>query len=157
MIAKHGAAEAERPSRARPGRSHGHPAEGTASQAPTGHPALPGVPPTRAVHRVQSPQGGVPVVYVDPTYTTRTCAECGHIDRANKVSQARFACRSCGFVDHADRNGSRDIRARARELWRRGVPSTAPAPPPVRARRAGAGRRRGVTPSDVRCASPSLQ
>ncbi|NBM21087.1 zinc ribbon domain-containing protein [Streptomyces sp. GC420] len=30
--------------------------------------------------------------------------------------RARFACRSCGFVDHADRNGSRNIRARAWEL-----------------------------------------
>ncbi|MCC5476640.1 transposase [Streptomyces sp. JA03] len=74
-------------------------------------------------------KAGVPVVYVDPAYTSRTCAECGHIDRANRVSQAWFACRSCGFVDHADRNGSRNIRARAWELWRRGVQSTAPAPP----------------------------
>ncbi|WP_308314318.1 zinc ribbon domain-containing protein [Streptomyces sp. GbtcB7] len=51
------------------------------------------------------------------------------MDRANRVSQAWFACRNCGFVDHADRNGSRNIRARAWELWRRGAPSTAPAPP----------------------------
>ncbi|MGY0066832.1 hypothetical protein ACWZEH_08355 [Streptomyces sp. QTS137] len=49
----------------------------------------------------------------------------------NRV-RARFACRSCGFVDHADRNGSRDIRARAWELWRRGARPTAPAPPPRR-------------------------
>ncbi|WP_308409541.1 transposase [Streptomyces sp. A3M-1-3] len=75
-------------------------------------------------------RAGVPVVHVDPAYTSRTCAECGHIDRANRVSQARFACRNCGFFDHADRNGSRNIRARAWELWRRGAPSTAPAPPP---------------------------
>ncbi|MFC3573826.1 RNA-guided endonuclease InsQ/TnpB family protein [Streptomyces yaanensis] len=82
-------------------------------------------------------RAGVPVVYVDPAYTSRTCAECGHVDRANRVSQAWFACRSCGFVDHADRNGSRNIRARAWELWRRGAQSTAPAPPP--SARAGAG------------------
>ncbi|WP_443080361.1 RNA-guided endonuclease InsQ/TnpB family protein [Streptomyces sp. SP18BB07] len=71
-------------------------------------------------------KAGVPVVYVDPAYTSRTCAECGHIDKANRVSQAWFVCRSCGFVDHADRNGSRNIRARAEELWRRGEQSTAP-------------------------------
>jgi len=100
-------------------------------------------------------RAGVPVVYVDPAYTSRTCAECGHIDRANRVSQAWFACRSCGFVDHADRNGSRNIRARAWELWRRGAPSTAPAPPPRQ--RDGAGRKRSITPSDARCASPALQ
>ena len=73
---------------------------------------------------------GVPVVHVDPAYTSRTCAECGHIDKANRVSQAWFACRSCGFVDHADRNGSRNIRARAEQLWRRGAQSTVPDPPP---------------------------
>ncbi|WP_343239966.1 transposase [Streptomyces sp. SID12488] len=50
-------------------------------------------------------RAGVPVVYVDPAYTSRTCAECGHIDKANRVSQAWFACRNCGFVDHADRWG----------------------------------------------------
>ncbi|MFI9762866.1 RNA-guided endonuclease InsQ/TnpB family protein [Streptomyces sp. NPDC051963] len=99
-------------------------------------------------------KAGVAVVHVDPAYTSRTCAECGHIDRANRVSQAWFACRNCGFVDHADRNGSRNIRARAWELWRRGAPSTAPAPPPRK--RGGAGRNRSITASDARCASPAF-
>ncbi|MGW0633982.1 RNA-guided endonuclease InsQ/TnpB family protein, partial [Streptomyces sp. NPDC002758] len=96
-------------------------------------------------------RAGVPVVYVDPAYTSRTCAECGHLDKANRVSQAWFACRSCGFVGHADRNGSRNIRARAWELWRRGAQSTAPAPPRQQ-RRNGAGRKRSVTASGARCA-----
>jgi transposase len=69
------------------------------------------------------------------------------------IALAWFACRSCGFVDHADRNSSRNIRARAWEVWRRGAPSTAPAPPPRQ--RGGAGRKRSVTASDARCASPS--
>ncbi|KUM96980.1 transposase [Streptomyces cellostaticus] len=99
-------------------------------------------------------RAGVPVVYVDPAYTSCTCAECGHIDRANRVSQALFACRSCGFVDHADRNGSRNIRARAWELWRCGAPSTAPALPPRQ--RGGVGRKRSATASGARCASPGL-
>ncbi|MDO0915498.1 transposase [Streptomyces sp. DT2A-34] len=98
-------------------------------------------------------RAGVPVVHVDPAYTSRTCAECGHIDKANRVSQAWFACRNCEFVDHADRNSSRNIRTRARELWRRWAQSTAPAPPPRE--RGGAGRKRSVTASDARCASPS--
>lgn len=100
-------------------------------------------------------KAGVAVVYVDPAYTSRTCAECGHIDRTNRVSQARFACRNCGFVDHADRNGSRNIRARARKLWRRGAPSTAPAPPLKP--KGGTERKRHVTASDARCASPGPQ
>ncbi|NUT27009.1 MAG: IS200/IS605 family element transposase accessory protein TnpB [Streptomyces sp.] len=99
-------------------------------------------------------RAGVPVLYVDPAYTSRTCAECGHIDKANRVSQAWFACRSCGVVAHADRNSSRNIRARAWELWRRGAPSTVPASPSRQS--GGAGRKRSITASDARCANPSL-
>ncbi|MFF0035021.1 RNA-guided endonuclease InsQ/TnpB family protein [Streptomyces mirabilis] len=62
-------------------------------------------------------QAGVPVVYVDPAYTSRTCAECGHVDKANRVSQAWFACRACGFVDHADRWGYLPLE-RSREWGR---------------------------------------
>ncbi|MGW6144514.1 RNA-guided endonuclease InsQ/TnpB family protein [Streptomyces sp. NPDC055140] len=97
---------------------------------------------------------GVPVVHVDAAYTSRTCAPCGHIDKANRASQARFACRSCGVVAHADWNGSRNIRHRAEELWRRGAQSTAPDPPPKTGR--GTGRKRSTTASGARCASPGL-
>lgn len=90
-------------------------------------------------------RAGVPVLYVDPAYTSRTCAQCGHIDKANRVSQAWFACRSCGFVDHADRNASRNIRARAWELWRCGAQSTAPV---LSRQRGRAGRGRSITASD---------
>ncbi len=81
-------------------------------------------------------RAGIPLLFVDPANTSRTCAGCGHIDNVNRVSQARFVCRLCGFVDHADRNASRNIRARAWELWRRGAESHAPAP----AQGAGRGR-----------------
>ncbi|MGW6545504.1 RNA-guided endonuclease InsQ/TnpB family protein [Streptomyces massasporeus] len=94
-------------------------------------------------------RAGVPVVFVDPAYTSCTCAECGHVDTANRGSQARFACRSCGFVDHADRNSSRNIRARAWELWRRGARSVASAVPG----QGTAGRGRDTTASGARNAS----
>nr|WP_308294081.1 transposase [Streptomyces sp. UNOC14_S4] len=81
-------------------------------------------------------RAGVPVLFINPAHTSRMCSECGHIDKANRVCQARFVCRSCGFVDHADCNASRNIRARARQLWRRGAESHAPAP----AQGAGRGR-----------------
>ncbi|MEV6741503.1 transposase [Streptomyces sp. NPDC051104] len=73
-------------------------------------------------------RAGVPVVYVDPRNTSRQCSECRHTYRTNRVSQARFACRSCGIVLHADHNGSRNIAHRADAAWQRGAvkrPSTA--------------------------------
>ncbi|WP_415925413.1 zinc ribbon domain-containing protein [Streptomyces sp. ME19-01-6] len=69
------------------------------------------------------------------------------------MSQAWFACRSCGFVDHADRNGSRNIRARARQSWRRGAQSTAPAPP----RNPGLGLDASVAPPPVMPAAQALR
>jgi IS605 OrfB family transposase len=56
---------------------------------------------------------GVPMVYVDPRDTSRTCAECGHCEEANRKSQGEFSCKACGHGDHADRNAARNIRARA--------------------------------------------
>ncbi|MFE5594816.1 RNA-guided endonuclease InsQ/TnpB family protein [Streptomyces sp. NPDC056549] len=43
---------------------------------------------------------GVPLVYVDPAYTSQQCSQCGHIERGNRQSQATFACRSCGDDFH---------------------------------------------------------
>jgi putative transposase len=53
---------------------------------------------------------GVPVILVDPRYTSQRCNVCGHIEKANCKNQAEFECRSCGHVDHADCNGAKNIR-----------------------------------------------
>ncbi|WP_223268300.1 RNA-guided endonuclease InsQ/TnpB family protein [Streptosporangium nondiastaticum] len=66
-------------------------------------------------------RAGVPVVFVDPRNTSRQCSECWHTHRSNRISQARFACRSCGAVLHADHNGSRNIAHRADAAWQRGA------------------------------------
>ncbi|WP_326777149.1 RNA-guided endonuclease InsQ/TnpB family protein [Streptomyces sp. NBC_01445] len=71
-------------------------------------------------------RAGVPVVYVDPAYTSQECSQCHHIARANRPSQARFACRSCGFVEHADYNASHNIAHRGWYVWVCGAQSTAP-------------------------------
>jgi IS605 OrfB family transposase len=47
-------------------------------------------------------RAGVPVVSVDPRYTSQTCPECGHRARANRKSQAEFRCQACGHEQHAD-------------------------------------------------------
>ncbi|MFL5699124.1 MAG: RNA-guided endonuclease InsQ/TnpB family protein [Ktedonobacteraceae bacterium] len=52
---------------------------------------------------------GVPLHFVDPAYTSRTCSVCGHCDKANRQSQALFVCQSCGHSDHADRNAAKNI------------------------------------------------
>ncbi|MGW1260323.1 RNA-guided endonuclease InsQ/TnpB family protein, partial [Streptomyces sp. NPDC002513] len=54
-------------------------------------------------------RAGVPLVFVDPAYTSQTCAECGHVDKRNRVDQGLFICRGCGVVAHADRNASHNI------------------------------------------------
>ncbi|WP_329625080.1 transposase [Streptomyces sp. NBC_01255] len=66
-------------------------------------------------------RAGVPVVFVDPRNTSRQCSECWHTHRTNRVTQARFVCRSCGTVMHADRNGSRNIAHRGDAVWKRGA------------------------------------
>jgi IS605 OrfB family transposase len=59
-------------------------------------------------------RAGVPVLYVDPADTSRTCAECGHRERANRKSRDHFQCRRCGHSDRADANAARNIRAKGR-------------------------------------------
>lgn len=73
-----------------------------------------------------------PIVFRDPAFTSRMCAECGHTDKANRVSQAFFACRSCGVAQHADRNASRNIAARAAVVWNAGRTSHVPVTGPQR-------------------------
>ncbi|MFE5908029.1 RNA-guided endonuclease InsQ/TnpB family protein [Streptomyces wedmorensis] len=97
-------------------------------------------------------RAGVPVAYVDPSYTSRECSRCHHIDRRNRPSQAVFACRACGFVEHADLNSSHNIAARGWWTWVRGAESQAPALA-LTAERAGRGRT-SPKPSAIRAANP---
>ncbi|WP_240204325.1 RNA-guided endonuclease InsQ/TnpB family protein [Streptomyces actuosus] len=74
-------------------------------------------------------RAGVPVVHVDPAYTSQTCCECGHVDKKNRVDQALFICRNCGVVAHADRNASHNIARRGAVVWNAGRESRVPATP----------------------------
>ncbi|MGP3975259.1 RNA-guided endonuclease InsQ/TnpB family protein [Streptomyces sp. 8N114] len=74
-------------------------------------------------------RAGVPLVFVDPAYTSQTCAECGHVDKRNRVDQGLFICRGCGVVAHADRNASRNIATRGETVRNAGRESRAPATP----------------------------
>jgi putative transposase len=55
---------------------------------------------------------GIPVAFVDPRNTSRTCPACGHVDRANRPSQARFSCVQCGFSGLADHCAAVEIGRR---------------------------------------------
>ncbi|MFF2472057.1 RNA-guided endonuclease InsQ/TnpB family protein [Streptomyces sp. NPDC058066] len=74
-------------------------------------------------------RAGVPLVFVDPAYTSQMCAECGHVDKRNRVDQGLFICRGCGVVAHADRNASHNIAARGETVWNAGRESRVPATP----------------------------
>ncbi len=56
---------------------------------------------------------GIPVVLVDPKYTSQQCAVCGHTEKANRRSQSEFLCRACGYAAHADVNAAKNIALRA--------------------------------------------
>lgn len=56
---------------------------------------------------------GVPLVCVDPRNTSRTCPECGYIDKRNRQTRDRFTCISCGHSAAADTTAARNIARRA--------------------------------------------
>jgi IS605 OrfB family transposase len=68
----------------------------------------------RAFVEYKAMLAGVEVVYINPAYTSQTCAVCGHVSKANRPSQAEFRCVVCGHTDHADVNAARNIRSIAR-------------------------------------------
>jgi putative transposase len=57
-------------------------------------------------------RAGVPVVEIDPRNTSRECPECGHIDKKNRRTQAKFKCMKCGLTGFADCVAAENIRRR---------------------------------------------
>lgn len=49
------------------------------------------------------------LIAVLPRNTSRTCTECGHIDKANRRTQAQFRCVACGFEENADLVGAINV------------------------------------------------
>ena len=66
---------------------------------------------------------GVSVVTVDPRNTSRICSACGHCDRENRLSQAKFLCVSCGMSTNADLNAAENISALAKSKLAKGLVS----------------------------------
>ncbi|MFD5121155.1 RNA-guided endonuclease InsQ/TnpB family protein [Streptomyces sp. NPDC058385] len=74
-------------------------------------------------------RAGVPLVFVDPAYTSQMCSQCRHVDKRNRVDQGLFICRGCGVVAHADRNASHNIARKGEAVWTAGRESRVPATP----------------------------
>ncbi|MCX7258487.1 MAG: transposase [Polaromonas sp.] len=55
--------------------------------------------------------GGI-LIAVPPQYTSQTCPCCGHVAKANRKTQAQFACVECGYENNADVVGAINILAR---------------------------------------------
>ncbi len=63
----------------------------------------------RTFLRYKCALAGVPFETVDAAYTSRTCPECGHEEKANRKSQSRFVCQSCGHEENADVVGAKNV------------------------------------------------
>lgn len=68
---------------------------------------------------------GVPVIFVDPKYTSQACNVCGSIDKRNRKTQDRFLCVECGHADHADINAALNISVRGWAVVNRPIDSDA--------------------------------
>lgn len=55
---------------------------------------------------------GIELEAVSPRNTSRGCSACGHVSASNRKG-LRFCCKKCGHKDDADRQASKNIRARS--------------------------------------------
>jgi len=62
-------------------------------------------------------RAGVPVVAVDPAYTSQRCSGCGHIHRGNRPKRDAFLCTRCGLSLPADLNAAINIAVRGGDDW----------------------------------------
>jgi len=60
---------------------------------------------------------GIPVVYVEPKYTSQRCPRCGTIDKRNRRTQSLFRCVACGYQHNADVVASLNLSELARRGW----------------------------------------
>jgi putative transposase len=68
---------------------------------------------------------GGEVFYVSPHHTSQTCPKCQHREKANRKSQAEFACKACGYTNNADWVGAINILARGHRVLACGEPALA--------------------------------
>lgn len=64
-------------------------------------------------------RAGVPLVEVDPAYTSQTCNECKQVDRNARIDRNTYVCTNpdCSFVGDADQNAAHNIAERGEKGW----------------------------------------
>ncbi|HEY7158017.1 MAG TPA: transposase [Gemmataceae bacterium] len=72
----------------------------------------------RACIEYKARLAGVPVVTVDPRNTSRTCSQCGHCAKGNRLDQATLRCLHCGYSTNADYNAARNLSSLGRIVTR---------------------------------------
>lgn len=60
---------------------------------------------------------GVPLLHLDPAYSSQECSGCGHTEKKNRPDQATFRCLSCGVSLNADENAGRNLAHRGALAW----------------------------------------
>ncbi|MBM3199844.1 IS200/IS605 family element transposase accessory protein TnpB [Candidatus Woesearchaeota archaeon] len=50
---------------------------------------------------------GIPVVYIDPSYSSQICSKCGGKNKRNKHV---YKCENCGYESNADYNAARNLQ-----------------------------------------------
>lgn len=55
---------------------------------------------------------GIPVVFVNEAYTSRTCSRCGNVDKDARKGDW-YSCKACGYINQADVNGALNIGTKA--------------------------------------------
>jgi putative transposase len=96
--------------RPRPDGSGGHQPNGAAAKAGLNksiHDAGWGI--FLRVLSAKAESAGRTVIAANPRHTSQRCAECGHTEAGNRVTQAAFSCLACGHRAHADVNAARNI------------------------------------------------
>ena len=63
-------------------------------------------------------RGGA-LIKVPAAYTSQACSACGHTEKLNRESQARFKCVACGHAENADVNAAKNILAAGHAVWAR--------------------------------------
>ena len=62
-----------------------------------------------AILHAKAESAGRTIIAVNPRHTSQRCAQCGHVDAGNRVTQAAFRCLACGHEANADVNAAVNI------------------------------------------------